>query len=1338
MQRNLFFLNNQNLFSKNYLENYLPSTPLWSAQSEEVRASFETIKKIYKDIQNLKLGPGEEASLEDKFIRPVLKTLGFVWDVQPRSKRGAKKKRPDYALFKDKFSQEEASKEKDNLTRFFSNVLTILEAKYWGRRLNDADPKDTLDLRDPTAQTVKYLDDVYHTTQGSLKWAILTNGKLWRLFYYHAASRSGNFYEIDLEELVQRNSLEEFKYFYFFFSKKSFIPDLITNKTWLDQHLKGSEDYAARVSEKLKNLIFDRVFEGLAKGFIEYRRNELKIREETNENLKIIFNGCLTLLYRLLFLLYAESRGLLPVEDQNRYFKKSLSKLKQDINKDINTIGIDGMSHNAYDYWSRIESLCRIIDKGDKALNVPIYNGGLFETLPNSFLTKNKISDPYLAEAIKLLTIDPDIEHLPEITPFIDYSSLNVRHLGDIYEGLLEFHLRITEEPLVEIKDKGKSVWKPEKELKSGIKTYRKKEIDEVYIENLKHERRSTGSYYTPHYIVEYIVSNTVGNILNKRCEEATAIFEKLESLYEKQRRQLNKPKDWQHWAHQGEPKGEYIIEIQKSESELFEILFDIKVLDPAMGSGHFLVHAVDFISDKIITFLANYPQNPVIRKIEEMRSTILEEISRQEISIDENKLTEVNLIKRTVMKRCIYGVDLNRMAVELAKLSLWLDSFTLGAPLSFLDHHLKCGNSLIGILDISDVIIPGTESYNKIQRSLAYMLQISDLTDSTITEAKKSNTLFEHAQKEIDPIRRRFNIATAKYFLDLGGNVGWLENLAYTLNFDSETHPENTERCMRGLDFANEKNFFHWRIEFPEIFYNQLKEKENAGFDCVIGNPPWGANLSEHEKNYFRTFQTDTSTPNSYIYMLRRGELLLRDSALAGFILPDSLLVKDYSLTRQNLLQNNSLFRIIYLERVFEEVNHDTCIVCFQRGKGKQHDLLCGLVPYKEARIKNKVSILDVNFFDNEALEYRFNLNLNKENFALYKKLAALPKISDFGDFHEGIHTGNIREKLFYEEKPNYSIPSKIKPCLIGSAYGDEFGRYYCISNNNWVIYDQSIINKKAKEYASLRDENIFLGPKLYITRTGDDFYCFYDVDHYSSNNLFSFKFNTAGIPFSYFFIIAILNSSFAQRFNRLFLAPRFGRLFTETKIIHLQLLPIPSINFVTEKTIIDNTISKLTLLYHENRVPEIISIVENMLHEQKNDFVHDFLAFLAQEMTRMNNEKYREARGFSGWLEREFKIQVDNLTNKTAIKEYYNYEFNQFLDFLKKNQKNISSNLSDRRKQELIEKHFSSSTSIQSTLKFKISVTDKIIDKIVFGLYGLSDNEINILNESVLQNNT
>ena len=187
--------------------------------------------------------------------------------------------------------------------------------------------------------------------------------------------------------------------------------------------------------------------------------------------------------------------------------KKSLKKLKEDIARDLETTGIENISPNSYDYWSRLESLCRIIDKGDKVLNIPIYNGGLFETPQGSFLTANKMSDAFIAQAIDLLTIDQEGEYTLGQKPFIDYSSLSVRHLGDIYEGLLEFHVRIADDPMIEVKEKGKFLWKKKSEVKAGDKTCSSiLEKGDVYIENSKHERKATGSYYTPHYIVEYIV----------------------------------------------------------------------------------------------------------------------------------------------------------------------------------------------------------------------------------------------------------------------------------------------------------------------------------------------------------------------------------------------------------------------------------------------------------------------------------------------------------------------------------------------------------------------------------------------------------------------------------------------------------------------------------------------------------------------------------------------------------------------------------------------------------------------------------------------------------------
>ena len=249
---------------------------------------------------------------------------------------------------------------------------------------------------------------------------------------------------------------------------------LLPGKTWLDRHLKGTEDYASRISTKLKDLIFDKVFEGLAEGFVHYRMSELSATKETDESKKAIFRGCLTLLYRLLFVLYAESRNLLPV-NEDAYYRVSLSKLKRDINSDISGTGLDKMSKRSYTYWARLQGLFDIIAKGDPALNVPVYNGGLFETPNDGFLSIHKLPDPFLADAIELLTVDHEGLHAPDAPAFIDYSSLSVRHLGDIYEGILEFHIQVAEEDVVEIRKDRKSLWEKASAIKEGIRIYGKK-----------------------------------------------------------------------------------------------------------------------------------------------------------------------------------------------------------------------------------------------------------------------------------------------------------------------------------------------------------------------------------------------------------------------------------------------------------------------------------------------------------------------------------------------------------------------------------------------------------------------------------------------------------------------------------------------------------------------------------------------------------------------------------------------------------------------------------------------------------------------------------------------
>jgi hypothetical protein len=1343
-QGSLFFWNNQNLFSNNYLEHRLPTTAIWKEQLKNVDNVFETIKKAYETTVKLKLGPGEEAGLEDKFIRPVLKALGYDYDVQPTTKRGRKKKRADYALFENKIALEDARKEKLHLSRFFSNAVTILEAKYWGRRLNDTDPKDTLDHRDPTAQTVKYLDDVYHASSSKVQWAILTNGKKWRLFYYHAASRSGNFFEVDLEEIMLRKNIEEFLYFYLFFSKDAFVADPITDKTWLDQHLKGSEDYATRVSDKLKQLIFDEIFEGLAAGFIKYRRNELKIKAEDSESLREVFNGCLALLYRLLFLLYAESRDLLPISE-NGYLNVSFKKIKEDIFDDIKKLGTDKISKKSYSYWARIDGLSHIIAEGDSAINVPIYNGGLFETLPDSFLSKHKVADCFFAEAIELLTVDHEGDYPPEIKPFIDYSSLNVRHLGDIYEGLLEFHIQIADEETVEVKEKGKSIWKKKSEIKKSAKTYRRKLKDEVYIENIKHDRRATGSYYTPHYVVEYIVSNAVDPIIEERLKIADNLLKDLEGLYDKQRRQLKKPKEWKHWEHPGEPKGRHIEEIIEKEKEVFETLFDIKVLDPAMGSGHFIVHAVDFITDKIVSFLADFPENPVIRKIEELRHEIIEEIKRQGVRIDEAKLTEVNLIKRMVMKRSIYGVDLNAMAVELAKLSLWLDSFTLGAPLSFLDHHLKSGNSLIGIYDISNVIIPGTETYGKVQRALQFMIQVSELTDATISETKKSYDLFKHVQEEIAPICRRFHIATAQHFIDIGKNIGRIEQLAYTLKFDKE-YPENVEICKRALQLAEEKLFFHWKLEFPEVFFTTKGEKENPGFDCVIGNPPYinVAEVPSDDRDFLMKkvfYSTTIKRMDIFVPFHELSIKLLKIRGRHSFIVPFPLLTQDYGQQlRLFFLKNTKIESIVDLSKfkIFPDVAVRNIIPLFEKRPINEN---YGIIiisqeedPNNIQRVTGKTIKIDASQFT-DTYKNMFRIDLTPPFHAVQKTMDS--KSIKFGKiFAASWGARGVPAEKYHLDKPVNKYCKKM-------VKGSDINRYDLIYAGKWFLYDVKKLYRPSMP-------DFFKNPKIMFQEvTGkhgligvfDDEryytdhsliccipkYCF---EGYDEKKLHKHKIYITGDEinisklYNPLYILAIMNS----QVNGFYFSKFIGydlNVYPE----NIEFLSIPEIVFKTKHNDRELKVKKAVEYYDNDENDVLVKLTEQEMKNERNDTIHDILAYLAEKMIEMNKKKSEEISGFLKWLEREIKANIDELSNKTYFRDYDLHGFEDFLEILKKNKKNILIDPSARKTQEYLEKNFIKSLTVLKPIKEKINQTDNLIDEIVFKLYGLTQEEINMV---------
>ncbi len=878
-QPNLFPVHNQGLFSSNFLETKFPRFFIWQDKpglTERAAAAREAIRSAYETARRAGVFEArDEQKTEDKFLRPVLNALGWVYDPQPRHRRRKAKVRPDYALFASVAEYEVAARMPDEAMAYYSRAQAIMEAKYWGRPLNDTVKDDPLDARDATAQVVRYLDEVYYHTDGKVSWAILTNGKTWRLFSHRAASRSGNYYEVDLESLLQSSDPVAFRLFYGFFAQEALSADPVTGQRWVDSYLEESDRAARAVSEHLKTLIFERVFKRVAEGFVSYRREEKEIDQETEASLGDVFAGTLTLLFRLLFLLYAESRDLLPVHDQLGYRKKSLLALKERIHDDLRAGA--KQSAQSFEYWEHLCRLFRVVDRGDAALSVPHYNGGLFHAPKRKagddpvdqpgirFLDEHKLADPFVAEAIRALTFDPEAD-LAE-RRFIDYSSLGVRHLGDVYEGLLEFHLHQTS---------------------SG---------SPITLESTNRERKESGSYFTPHFIVEFIVAQTVGPLVDSRLKDVKSRLEKWRKACERRKRAQTTE------AIRGAQQ-----ELETHAREIVAGVFGIKVLDPTMGSGHFLVHTVNYLADRIVTFLAAHPGNPVIDAIERIRRAILGDLKGQQLDDNEiarigGKLTEINLIKRMVMKRCVYGVDVNPMAVELAKLSLWLDSFTLGAPLSFLDHHLKCGNTLIGA-DVETVEraleggLFGTQFSGMLQAT-ELMREVGELTDSTVAEVEESESKFDHARRALSPFIRLMDVWQAEPFghpqarkalRHVGGGVTDFEHLGT---------PQKSQALEEAITrTATQHRFFHWELEFPEVWYGGGRSLDEPGFDAVIGNPPWvrQETIAALKKVLAGAYPSVyEGAADIYVYVLARGLQILKPGGRLGFILPNKWLRANY-----------------------------------------------------------------------------------------------------------------------------------------------------------------------------------------------------------------------------------------------------------------------------------------------------------------------------------------------------------------------------------------------------------------------------------------------------------
>ena len=815
------------LFTEYFLTEGIRATPEWRESVASANA-FESFRDGVRERYGALSGSVDpnEAVTEQELIRPVLEMLGWT-DYLPQQGAARNEDIPDHLLFQDADSKARAAA-KGRAEERFSDALVIEESKRFGLPLDARDTDGGNRSRTAHGQILRYLSTAESETDGDLHWGFLTNGGVWRLYDYRTRPRATAYFEADLGGMLVSGDEDRLRVFYLLFRRDSFILRDGAVATFLDGALAEGRRYEEQVAQDLSSVVFEKVFPKLVEA----------LADASGESLPDVRHAALIFLYRLFFVLYAEDRGLLPVND-SRYDDYGLRKrVRDDIRDRIRKQ--DAFSAVVTHYYDHLTNLCRIIDGGDESIGLPPYNGGLFAEEAAPLLERVRLPDAVVAPIMY------DLSHaeLKGQRRFVNYRDMSVQQLGSIYEHLLE------QEPVRD--DDGKIAVRPN-----------------------SYARKDSGSFFTPQELVDLIVDRT----LKPLAEERLTAFEARSRELKSDRR----------------PRPEHLAELHKLDPA--EAVLDLKVLDPAMGSGHFLVTAVDFLSDYIAELVEYVPavpewlegeyESPLVRRVEAIREDILRRAGESDWVIDESLLTDQAIIRRMVLKRCIYGVDKNPLTVELAKVSLWLHSFTVGAPLSFLDHHLRCGDSLIGMRVQGSIEelrrLSGLFASSAIQHAenaTAGMQLIEEMSDADVAEVRESAALFREVEATTATMRGLLDFLCGLRWLTAGMKrkerteyesplVDFLEQHsqdAYRLlslgpGAVDAASPGSEETSASGFEalwsdaraVADREGFLHWEVAFPGVWHGWQDVRPRGGFDAVIGNPPWDR-IKLQEVEWFAT----------------------------------------------------------------------------------------------------------------------------------------------------------------------------------------------------------------------------------------------------------------------------------------------------------------------------------------------------------------------------------------------------------------------------------------------------------------------------------------------------
>ncbi|MGD0651019.1 MAG: hypothetical protein ABSA97_07750 [Verrucomicrobiia bacterium] len=784
-------------------------------------------------------------------------------------------KRPDYSLFLNEDAQLRAV-EQSNPVDVLRECATVVEAKRFGHALDKASDRDTPGLF-PSQQVQNYLRRASDATgRRFFNWAVLTNGAQWRLYCEQAPPDA--FFAFQLIEDGQFCSLDDFRLFVALFSPAAFEPH--DGRCRLDDLRENSLTLQSDLELNLRKRIFD-VLEELATAF--WKNPDNKIAEA---DFKALYDDSLIFLYRLLFILYAESRDLLPAKSTGAGANKTYRE-KFSLARFVATLrNKDAYPSDDFDeLYNDLLKLFHLIN-GDrpaqnKACNVTRYNGGLFNPKDYQKLESWRIGDKSLADVLRQLIFSQPPARASarqqQITTeeAIDYSTLEVRQLGDIYEGLLGAELREQTGRLVLVNQNG---------------------------ENHRH-----GIFYTPDWIVRYLLRESLQPLIDEI-----------------------------HASREVQPALKAKSEEKRRDNSFAHAVLQLNLVDPAMGSGHFLVRATEWLAEQILYHPTTRLMTEQITAQGERRRSREDILKAGRIPVPpgiSQEQAETAYWRRRVVEACIYGVDINPMAVELAKLSLWLTCIAVNEPLNFLDHHLRGGNSLLFArpdeLNRPPVLASADEKQvtfdigdrltQTLRDVIAENVNIEEEASTEMEVVKKKEERWKNVRGELSPLLKVADMWLAA----LDGapisvlqyrDLALLEIAPGELKGDEAARAKKTNKSLADLLAGKRQALspFHWHLEFPDVFFKpdgQPRSDGERGFDVLLGNPPYISthtssaeawrNALEHRAGYLEDL---------YVHFTDLGFLLLRPGGAFGFIVSDTFFTLASKLRMRELLQAHRL----------------------------------------------------------------------------------------------------------------------------------------------------------------------------------------------------------------------------------------------------------------------------------------------------------------------------------------------------------------------------------------------------------------------------------------------